>query len=361
MNTYFRSMSEVDRAVPDAETGGFVKIHTKRGTDTIHGATTVARHAQEMINEIGFAMVSAQGPKAIPPLSCPGASIEGRSGRVQSAPPYAVSRKSVFNPTARPPLRGFPALRNGHAPGEGFLGENRGIPGERTIVGKALHGNNQALAKALIFFTLIITALYVVRFSPLRDYFSPYALQGLLDRAGFWAPVAFIVFYAAAICMFVPGTLLTGIGAVIFGPYWGFLYVWTGAMTGSVAAFLVSRTLGRDFAAGLAGQKLKKYDEAIERNGFATVLYLRLVYVPFTIANFGMGLTRVRFRDYFFGTALGILTGTFIFTFFFGTLKEIWVSGDWSRLLSVQVFLSVGLLVLSILIPMGLKKIKGER
>jgi hypothetical protein len=33
---------------------------------------------------------------------------------------------------------------------------------------------------------------------------------------------------------------------------------------------------------------LKKYDDAIERNGFATVLYLRLVYFPFTPMNFGM-------------------------------------------------------------------------
>ena len=46
---------------------------------------------------------------------------------------------------------------------------------------------------------------------------------------------------------------------------------------------------------------------------FATVLYLRLVYFPFTPMNFGMGLTGVRFRDYLFGTGLGIVVGTFLF------------------------------------------------
>ncbi|MCE5336438.1 MAG: TVP38/TMEM64 family protein [Desulfobacteraceae bacterium] len=227
-------------------------------------------------------------------------------------------------------------------------------------MGKVLNGNNQALVKALVFVGLIVISVYAVRFSPLSHYLTAPALQDLLTQAGFWAPLAFIVFYAAAICMFVPGTLLTGIGAVIFGPYWGFVYVWIGAMAGSTAAFLIARTLGRDFAASLVGKKLKAYDEAIAKNGFATVLYIRLVYVPFTIANFGMGLTKVRFRDYFFGTALGILTGTFIFTFFFGTLKEIWVSGDWSRLLSPQVFLSVGLLVFSFFIPLIVKRIRAE-
>jgi uncharacterized membrane protein YdjX (TVP38/TMEM64 family) len=73
-------------------------------------------------------------------------------------------------------------------------------------------------------------------------------------------------------------------------------------MLGASGAFFIGRELGRDFAASLVGDRLKKYDEGIERNGFATVLYLRLVYFPFTPMNFGMGLTRVRFWDYFFGT-----------------------------------------------------------
>ncbi|MEJ2521224.1 MAG: VTT domain-containing protein, partial [Desulfuromonadales bacterium] len=76
------------------------------------------------------------------------------------------------------------------------------------------------------------------------------------------------------------------------------MYVWFGAMLGASAAFVIGRTLGREFAASLVGDRLRKYDEAIERNGFATVLYLRLIYFPFTPMNFGMGLTRVRFLDY---------------------------------------------------------------
>ena len=156
------------------------------------------------------------------------------------------------------------------------------------------------------------------------------------------------------------GTLLTAIGAAIFGAYWGFVYVWFGAMAGASAAFFIGRTLGREFASSLIGDKLKKYDDGIERNGFATVLYLRLVYFPFTPMNFGMGLTKVHFRDYFFGTGLGIIVGTFIFTFFIGTLKEVWVSRDWAELISFNVFFSIGLFIFSFFIPKIIKKIKGE-
>lgn len=218
----------------------------------------------------------------------------------------------------------------------------------------------KAMVKASILMAFIIVAIYVVKFTPIKDYLTAEALRSFLDEAGFWAPLVFVFVYAAGVCLFVPGTLLTGLGAAIFGSYWGFLYVWIGAMAGASGAFWIGRTLGREFAASLIGDKLKKYDDAIERNGFATVLYLRLVYFPFTPMNFGMGLTKVRFWDYFFGTGLGIIVGTFIFTFFIGTLKEVWASGNWGELLSFRVFLSLGLFAFSLFIPKIIKKIKGE-
>ena len=182
----------------------------------------------------------------------------------------------------------------------------------------------------------------------------------MLDAAGLWAPLIFILVYSAGVCLFVPGTLLTALGAALFGAYWGFVYVWLGAMLGATASFWIGRTLGREFAVSLIGNRMKRYDEAIERNGFATVLYLRLIYFPFTPLNFGMGLTRVRFLDYLLGTGLGIIVGVFIFTFFFGTLKEIWAGGNWGQLVSFNVFFSVGLFIFSFFIPKIIRKFRKE-
>jgi uncharacterized membrane protein YdjX (TVP38/TMEM64 family) len=221
-------------------------------------------------------------------------------------------------------------------------------------------GGKSGIVKVLILVAFIVGAIILVRFTPLRNYLTPTALGKFLEAAGLWGPLVFMVFYAIGVCLFLPGTLLTGLGAAIFGPYWGFVYVWIGAMAGASGGFWIGRTLGREFAASLIGDKLKKYDDAIERNGFATVLYLRLVYFPFTPMNFGMGLTKVRFWDYFAGTGLGILVGTFIFTFFIGTIKEVWASGNWGELISFKVFFSVGLFAFSFFIPKIIKKIKGE-
>ena len=65
VKTFTIPLHEVDRAIADSEEEGFVKIHVKEGTDRILGATIVARHAGEMINEITLAMVAGIGLRTL--------------------------------------------------------------------------------------------------------------------------------------------------------------------------------------------------------------------------------------------------------------------------------------------------------
>ena len=231
---------------------------------------------------------------------------------------------------------------------------------ESSMADAAPQPARKGLVKAGVLLAFIAGAVYLVRYSPVKGYFTPDALKGFVEGTGLWAPLVFVFLYAAGVCLFLPGTLLTALGAAIFGAYWGFVYVWIGAMIGAGAAFWIGRTLGREFAASLIGNRLRRYDDAIERNGFATVLYLRLIYFPFTPMNFGMGLTRVRFWDYVAGTGLGILVGTFIFTFFVGTVRDVWLSGAWGELLSFKVFLAVGLFLFSLFIPRLVKRFRKD-
>jgi pyruvate/2-oxoglutarate dehydrogenase complex dihydrolipoamide dehydrogenase (E3) component len=61
IDTYHLPLDEVDRAILDGEDEGFFKVHAKKGTPEIVGATLVARHAGEMISEITLAMTSGAG------------------------------------------------------------------------------------------------------------------------------------------------------------------------------------------------------------------------------------------------------------------------------------------------------------
>lgn len=214
-----------------------------------------------------------------------------------------------------------------------------------------------ALTKALLFAAFVAVAIVLVRFTPVRDWFTADKLNGFLAGVGYWAPVLFILIYAVGASLFVPYTVLTALGALLFGAYWGFVYVWAGAMLGASTSFVIGRTLGRDFAAHLIGDRLRKYDDSIERNGFTTVLYLRLIYLPYSLLNFGMGLTKVRFRDFFFATGVAMFVVTIIFVLVTDALKEAWQAHSWQPMWSWQVFFSTGLFVFSLFIPRIMKHI----
>lgn len=132
-------------------------------------------------------------------------------------------------------------------------------------------------------------------------------------------------------------------------------------MVGASGAFLIGRALGRDFVASLLKNKLKEYDNVIRKNGFTTVLYLRLINLPFTFLSFGMSLTNIRFSDFFFGTAFGVVIGIFILTSFGGMLKHIIFYGDFSELISFKEFFVLCFFILSLLLPSLIKKIKMAR
>ena len=65
IDTFHISLARVDRALIDGEVAGFAKVHVKKGSDRIVGATIVARHAGDLITEITLAMTNKLGLRAI--------------------------------------------------------------------------------------------------------------------------------------------------------------------------------------------------------------------------------------------------------------------------------------------------------
>jgi pyruvate/2-oxoglutarate dehydrogenase complex dihydrolipoamide dehydrogenase (E3) component len=65
IETFTRELSDVDRSVLEGRTNGFVRVHVRKGTDRIIGATIVASNAGDMIAEITLAMANGLGLKHI--------------------------------------------------------------------------------------------------------------------------------------------------------------------------------------------------------------------------------------------------------------------------------------------------------
>ncbi len=84
LETYTYGLDDVDRAILDGEEEGFARVHIEKGTDRILGATIVAAHAGEMINEFSVLMKAGRGVKAI-------------AGTIHPYPTQAEVNKKVVN------------------------------------------------------------------------------------------------------------------------------------------------------------------------------------------------------------------------------------------------------------------------
>lgn len=139
-----------------------------------------------------------------------------------------------------------------------------------------------------------------------------------VDGLGVWGPVVFILAYAAATVVFVPGSLLTLAAGAIFGLASGTVLVFIAATLGAAAAFLVSRYVARSAIERRlsANPKFAAIDKAVGAQGRKIVFLLRLSPVfPFNLLNYGLGLTQVRFTDYVIASA-GMLPGTLLYVYY---------------------------------------------
>lgn len=168
----------------------------------------------------------------------------------------------------------------------------------------------------ILLFAGTIVLLYF--FTPARDYLSQEGLgrvRSWIEQQGALAPLTFGAIYILATVFALPGSVLTISGGILFGTVWGTLINLISATLGASLAFFLARYLGREFVEKWTRGKLKRFDQKIGEHGFYTVLYLRLIPLfPFNLLNFSLGLTQIKFQDYFFATLLGMAPGAFVYT-----------------------------------------------
>ncbi len=171
---------------------------------------------------------------------------------------------------------------------------------------------NSAGLKILLAVLLAVAIGFAVAY---RDAFDVNRLQAWIDDAGVFAPMLFVLIYAVATVLFLPGSVITLAGGVLFGPLWGTLYNLTGATLGAVMAFLIARYLASDWVVKKSGDKVKQLMQGVEQEGWRFVAFVRLVPLfPFNLLNYALGLTRIPFLQYLWATWLFMLPGAFAYT-----------------------------------------------
>ncbi len=191
-----------------------------------------------------------------------------------------------------------------------------------------------------------------------RDRFDVAALQTWVESAGAAAPLVFIALYAAATVLFLPGSVITLAGGVLFGPVWGTLWSLTGATLGAALAFLIARYLGGDWIARRAGPRLSRLNDGVAAEGWRFIAFVRLVPLfPFNLLNYALGLTRIAFLPYVLASALFMLPGALAFTWLGYAGREALSGGEGTVR---AILIALALVASMVFLPRWIRKLRAK-
>ncbi|MCP4898985.1 MAG: TVP38/TMEM64 family protein [bacterium] len=176
----------------------------------------------------------------------------------------------------------------------------------------------QAVSRPWIKPALLVTALVAMLGAA-----KVFGVGALLDELrtwivdlGAWGPVVFIAIYAIAVVAAVPASVLTLAAGAMFGSVLGVATVSIASTLGAALAFAVSRWFARESVARWLSknERFTALDRMTAEHGAIVVAITRLVPIfPFTLLNYGFGLTGVRFQTYVLWSWVCMLPGTVLY------------------------------------------------
>jgi phospholipase D1/2 len=154
---------------------------------------------------------------------------------------------------------------------------------------------------------LIVCALVVVVWSviPTTTWDLDAVSAWLAPHRHAWYAFPFVLFAFVALSP-VPVTLLVAATGIAFGPVLGPIYAMAGCLTSGSVGFLIGRWLGLRRVQELGGERMVRLTGMLKRNGTLAVYLVRKVPAPFVLSNIVVGASTVGYRDFIFGTILGM-------------------------------------------------------
>ena len=193
----------------------------------------------------------------------------------------------------------------------------------------------QTLARlALIGLVLMMLAI-AYKTGVLAQFSSLAMARQTLLSLGAWGYVVFVVAYGVLQPFGIPGTIFIFVAPLIWRFPIALSLSMAGTMAASVVGFSFARFVARDWLAPKIPERFAKYNDALEKRAFVTVVVLRLIFwMPQALHAF-LGLSKVPFWTHFWGSLLGYFPILTACTYFGPSLLD-WLKGfSWQSLLLV--------------------------
>lgn len=150
------------------------------------------------------------------------------------------------------------------------------------------------------------------------------ALAECVRASGVWGPAVLATTYVLTTLLFIPVWPLTILAGFLFGPVMGTVTASVGGVTGAAAAFALGRGVAHERVQRqlACSGRFQAIDDAVRREGLKIVLLIRLSPIfPYVFTNYAFSLTKIRFRDFFLASWIGMLPGTILYVYL-GTSAE---------------------------------------
>lgn len=179
--------------------------------------------------------------------------------------------------------------------------------------------NEQWLRRVRIAMVVLVLAMLVgaQQSGVLAQLGDPAKARAALLAMGPWGYLAFVLAYALLQPFGVPGTVFIVVAPLIWSWPIAFALSMVGTMAASVIGFAFARFVARDWVIKKIPPRISRYNEALEKRAFSTVLLLRLLFwmPPWLHAFFGV--SKVPFSTHFWASLLGY-TPSLLLTAYFG-------------------------------------------
>ncbi len=177
-----------------------------------------------------------------------------------------------------------------------------------------------------------------------------------IDWLGIWAPIGFVAIYTVATVALVPGGIFDLVGGAVFGPVYGSALDLLGGTLGASLAFLVARYIARDWARRRVGPRLEGLMRSVDEEDWRFVAFVRLVpVIPYNIANYLLGITRIPFPRYVVATLVFMTPSTVAYTWL-GHAGRQAIAGETENL--QYGLLALALVAALILLPRLIKRMR---
>jgi uncharacterized membrane protein YdjX (TVP38/TMEM64 family) len=170
--------------------------------------------------------------------------------------------------------------------------------------------------------------------------------------------LVYIIIYILASVFMLPGSILTIVAGIVYGPILGSILALLGATCGAAMSFLIAKYFMKGTIMSMVGSNTlyERIDKGFKVNGSSFLILTRLVPVfPFNLQNYAYGLTSIKTSTYIFWTFICMMPGAFIYAYMAGEIAVKGISMD-----ILIKFTIAGILLFFIsLIPKGIARKRG--